>query len=426
MPIKIPNDLPAFEKLQQEGVQLIGEDEALRQDVRPMQVALLNLMPEKPKTETQLARLLGATPLQVELTLLTTCTYRPNTVPLSHLQAFYQTWDEVRDRKFDGLIITGAPVEMLPFEEVKYWQELTEILDWSRTHVHCCFHICWGAQAALYHFHGVPKHALPTKRFGIFTHHVIEQRDAAPAAADARLRRLFPGPGLPPHRSPRRRPAARVPASKCWPRRMPRACACCTSRRTAPSTCSTISNTTPSRCTTSTCRDLASAATSRCRSTTTPTTIRRSAAQLLAGLRPPAVRQLDQRDVPDHALRAGADRHGRGGEGRLTASVSPRVVPIAPADHLDDLAAILVDAVEGGASVSFMLPFTLDEARALWRRVAERAQAGEVVTFGAFTDHRLDGTVQLITATPPNQPHRAEIAKLLVHRRARGRDSAGR
>lgn len=177
MPIKIPNDLPAFEKLQQEGVRLIGEQEALRQDIRPLQVALLNLMPEKPKTETQLARLLGATPLQVELTLLTTSTYRPNTVPLSHLQAFYKTWDEVQGRKFDGLIITGAPVEMLPFEEVKYWPELTRILDWSRTHVHSAFHICWGAQAALYHFHRVPKHILPTKRFGVYTHYVTEQRD---------------------------------------------------------------------------------------------------------------------------------------------------------------------------------------------------------------------------------------------------------
>ena len=178
MPIRIPNDLPAFEKLQQEGVRLIGENEALRQDVRPMQVALLNLMPEKPKTETQLARLLGATPLQVELTLLTTSTYRPNTVPLSHLQSFYKTWDEVRDRKFDGLIITGAPVEMLPFQEVKYWRELTELLDWSRSHVHSSFHICWGAQAALYHFHGVPKHILPTKRFGIYNHFVVEQHDS--------------------------------------------------------------------------------------------------------------------------------------------------------------------------------------------------------------------------------------------------------
>ena len=178
MPIKIPNDLPAFEKLQQEGVRLIVENEALRQDIRPMQVALLNLMPEKPKTETQLARLLGATPLQVELTLLTTSTYRPNTVPLSHLQSFYKTWDEVRDRKFDGLIITGAPVEMLPFQEVKYWRELIELLDWSRSHVHSSFHICWGAQAALYHFHGVPKHILPTKRFGIYNHFVVERHDS--------------------------------------------------------------------------------------------------------------------------------------------------------------------------------------------------------------------------------------------------------
>jgi homoserine O-succinyltransferase len=178
MPIKIPNDLPAFGKLEQEGVQLIGADEASRQDIRPMQVALLNLMPDKPKTETQLARLLGATPLQVELTLLTTSTYRPNTVPLSHLQSFYRTWDDVRHRKFDGLIVTGAPVELLPFEEVRYWEELTAILAWSRTNVHSCFHICWGAQAALHHFHGVPKHVLPSKRFGIYAHHVCEQRDA--------------------------------------------------------------------------------------------------------------------------------------------------------------------------------------------------------------------------------------------------------
>lgn len=177
MPIKIPNDMPAFEKLRAEGVSLIGADDALRQDIRPMQVALLNLMPDKPKTEMQLARLLGATPLQVELTLLTTSTYRPNTVPLSHLQAFYQTWEDVRERRFDGLIVTGAPVELLPFEEVKYWNELRGIFDWSRTNVHSCFHICWGAQAALYHFHGVPKHVLPVKRFGVFTHVVREQHD---------------------------------------------------------------------------------------------------------------------------------------------------------------------------------------------------------------------------------------------------------
>lgn len=178
MPIKIPNDLPAAEKLREEGVQLIGEDDALRQDIRPMQIALLNLMPNKPETETQLARLLGATPLQVELTLLTTSTYQPRTTTLSHLQAFYTTWEAIRDRRFDGLIVTGAPVELLPFEEVEYWPELCAVFDWSRTHCHSTFHICWGAQAALYHFYRVPKHILPSKRFGIFKHYVIERRDA--------------------------------------------------------------------------------------------------------------------------------------------------------------------------------------------------------------------------------------------------------
>jgi homoserine O-succinyltransferase len=178
MPIKIPDDLPAAAKLREEGVRLIGEDQALRQDIRPMRIALLNLMPEKPKTETQLARLLGATPLQVELTLLTTSTYRPSTAPLSHLQAFYRTWGDVQGEKFDGLIVTGAPVELLPFDEVKYWSELTAIFDWARQHVHSTFSICWGAQAALYHFYGVPKHLLPNKRFGIYAHSVTERRDA--------------------------------------------------------------------------------------------------------------------------------------------------------------------------------------------------------------------------------------------------------
>ncbi|HET6467756.1 MAG TPA: homoserine O-succinyltransferase [Geminicoccaceae bacterium] len=179
MPIKIPNDLPAAAMLRAEGVRLIGEQEALRQDIRPLQIALLNLMPEKPKTETQLARLLGATPLQVELTLLTTSTYRPNTVPLSHLQSFYRTWEEVRGRKFDGLIVTGAPVEMMPFDQVRYWEELAAIFEWSQTHIHSTFNICWGAQAALHHFHGVPKHTLPRKCFGVYPHYVIERRDAA-------------------------------------------------------------------------------------------------------------------------------------------------------------------------------------------------------------------------------------------------------
>ena len=179
MPIKIPNDLPAAEKLVAEGVRVIGANEASRQDVRPMQIALLNLMPEKPKTEVQLARLLGATPLQVELTLLSTSTYRPNNVPLSHLQSFYRTWDDIKHHKFDGLIVTGAPIELMEFEDVKYWPELAAIFDWSVTNVHSSFHICWGAQAALYHFHRVPKHELPVKRFGVYNHFVVERHDAA-------------------------------------------------------------------------------------------------------------------------------------------------------------------------------------------------------------------------------------------------------
>src|SRR5512145_2077139 len=135
MPIKIPDDLPAAAKLREEGVRLIGEDQALRQDIRPMRIALLNLMPEKPKTETQLARLLGAGPLQVELTLLTTKSYVGTNTPPSHLQAFYRTWADVRSQKFDGLIVTGAPVELLPFDQVAYWHELADIFDWSQTHV---------------------------------------------------------------------------------------------------------------------------------------------------------------------------------------------------------------------------------------------------------------------------------------------------
>ncbi|MGF1477378.1 MAG: homoserine O-succinyltransferase [Geminicoccaceae bacterium] len=174
MPIKIPNDLPAFRELQREGVELIHETDALRQDIRPMRIGLVNLMPDKLSTETQLARLLGATPLQVELELITTSSYRPITVAPSHLQSFYKEWRDIRDQKFDGLIVTGAPIELMPFEKVKYWAELTDMFEWSRTHVHSTFNICWGAQAALYHFHGVPKYTLPQKRFGVFTHRVHE------------------------------------------------------------------------------------------------------------------------------------------------------------------------------------------------------------------------------------------------------------
>ncbi|MEM7172603.1 MAG: homoserine O-succinyltransferase [Pseudomonadota bacterium] len=172
MPIKIPDDLPARQFLETEGLLVMGESDALRQDVRPLRIALLNLMPQKIKTETQLARLIGSTPLQVELTLLITSSYTPTTVPKQHLLDFYRPWDEVRSEKFDGLIITGAPIEKMPFDEVVYWRELTEILDWSQTNIHQSYNLCWGAQAALYHFYGIPKHTMPAKLFGVFKHHI--------------------------------------------------------------------------------------------------------------------------------------------------------------------------------------------------------------------------------------------------------------
>ena len=177
MPIKVPDNLPAKATLENEGVLLITEQVAVRQDVRPLEIALLNLMPEKIKTETQISRLLGATPLQIELTLVTTSTYAPKNTSTEHMLAFYRPWDEVRERKFDGLIITGAPIETLPFQEVAYWPELTQILDWSQSHVQETFDICWAGQAALQHFYGVPKYELPEKMFGVFPYNVISGSD---------------------------------------------------------------------------------------------------------------------------------------------------------------------------------------------------------------------------------------------------------
>lgn len=174
MPIKIPDDLPARRILEDEGVVVIDEHDAIRQDIRPMQIAVLNLMPEKIKTETQIARVIGATPLQVELTLLTTGSYRGKTTAADHMLAFYQTWGEVADRKFDGLIITGAPVEEMSFEDVDYWPELTDIFDWARTNVTTVYNICWAGQAALYHYYGIPKYQLERKIFGVFEHRVVK------------------------------------------------------------------------------------------------------------------------------------------------------------------------------------------------------------------------------------------------------------
>ena len=172
MPIIIPDNLPARQTLEKEGVLVITEPEAIRQDIRPIRVALLNLMPEKIKTETQLTRLIGATPLQVEMTLVTTSSYIPKTTSTGHLLAFYQPWESVRKLTFDGLIITGAPVEKMPFSDVKYWDELTNIFAWSQTHVQETLNLCWGAQASLYHFHRLPKHRLANKLFGVFSHKI--------------------------------------------------------------------------------------------------------------------------------------------------------------------------------------------------------------------------------------------------------------
>jgi homoserine O-succinyltransferase len=149
---------------------IMPDDAAARQDIRPLRIGLLNLMPNKIRTETQFARLTGATPLQVEMTLIRITRHTPKNTPAGHMLAFYRSWEEVKSQKFDGLIVTGAPVELLPFEEVTYWDELRRIYDWTLSNVHSTMNICWGAQAALHHFHGVPKHALACKAFGVFRH----------------------------------------------------------------------------------------------------------------------------------------------------------------------------------------------------------------------------------------------------------------
>ncbi|MDA5094845.1 homoserine O-succinyltransferase [Aliiroseovarius sp. KMU-50] len=177
MPIKIPATLPAFDVLNDEGVMVMSDDQAAKQDIRPMRIALLNLMPKKIETETQFARLIGAHPLQIELTLLRPSEHISKNTSEAHIGAFYQPWEEVRDQKFDGLIITGAPIEHLPFEDVTYWNEISQIFDWTQTNVHSTFGVCWGGMAMIYHFHGVKKHILDAKAFGCFP-----QKNLAPAS----------------------------------------------------------------------------------------------------------------------------------------------------------------------------------------------------------------------------------------------------
>ena len=173
MPIKIPNGLPARETLESENIFVMSETRALTQNIRPLRIALLNLMPTKVVTETQLSRLLGNTPLQVELELVQVRSHKSKNTSQEHMLAFYKTFDEVENQFFDGMIITGAPVEQMPFEEVEYWDELCHIMEWSKTHVHSTFHICWGAQAALYYHFGIEKVPLAKKLFGVFPHKVV-------------------------------------------------------------------------------------------------------------------------------------------------------------------------------------------------------------------------------------------------------------
>ncbi|SDN90019.1 homoserine O-succinyltransferase [Lutimaribacter pacificus] len=179
MPIKLPSDLPAFDVLTREGVMVMSEDAAARQDIRPLRIGLLNLMPKKIQTENQFARLIGATPLQIELSLIRMTEHAARNTAAEHMEAFYRPFAEVSEsgEKFDGLIITGAPIEHLPFEEVTYWEELTRVFDWTQTHVHSTFGVCWGGMAMIHYLNGVPKHMLDHKAFGCFRH-----RNLAPAS----------------------------------------------------------------------------------------------------------------------------------------------------------------------------------------------------------------------------------------------------
>lgn len=173
MPIKIPSNLPAFSTLQEERIFVMSDDRAEHQDIRPLKIAILNLMPKKIETETQILRLLSNTPIQVDIDFVQTKSHVSKNTSQDHLVKFYTTFDEIKNNRYDGMIITGAPVEQIEFEEVDYWAELCEILDWTRTNVFSTLHICWGAQAGLYRHYNIPKYALPKKMFGIFPHYLV-------------------------------------------------------------------------------------------------------------------------------------------------------------------------------------------------------------------------------------------------------------
>lgn len=174
MPINVPKHLPAIKNLKKEKIFVMDEERATGQDIRPMNIIILNLMPEKEKTELQLLRLLGNTPLQVNVTFMNMASHESKNVSKTHLDTFYTTFEEIKHRKYDGMIITGAPIEHLQFEEVNYWEEMTKIMDWTKTNVTSVFHICWGAQAALYHHYGIDKYDLPKKCFGVFDHRLSD------------------------------------------------------------------------------------------------------------------------------------------------------------------------------------------------------------------------------------------------------------
>ena len=176
MPIRIPDNLPARKTLEQEGVAVMDSSRAARQDIRPLQIGLLNLMPNKERTETQFSRLIGATPLQVDLTLVRVTDHKSKNTSEDYLKTFYSTWEEVRQHKFDGFLVTGAPIAHIPFEEVRYWNEMIEIMEWTQTHVHRTMFICWGAQAALHYFHKARRYRMAQKAFGVFRHKVVNPR----------------------------------------------------------------------------------------------------------------------------------------------------------------------------------------------------------------------------------------------------------
>jgi len=190
MPINVPNNLPAIEELRKENIFVMEQDRAVHQDIRPLKIALLNLMPVKKVAETDLIRNLSNTPMQVELDLLYMDVHESKNTPREHMEVFYKTFEQVKEQKYDGLIITGAPVELLEFEEVDYWEKLCEVMEWSKTHVTSTLHICWGSQAGLYYHYGIQKYELPKKVFGVFDHNITDRKHPLVRGFDD----VFPAP----------------------------------------------------------------------------------------------------------------------------------------------------------------------------------------------------------------------------------------